>query len=137
MATDRIRIGYCKYPSATISVVATNIHPRPYPRVEIYIHARAHRISDGFRISVVATISTHFLSSSPPSHHPCFIHSRPAQECAAAAGLLVRGTPVGLPSNVNPPPASCRQFPAGLPSNADVFSSKHNPRALLVLSSNR
>jgi hypothetical protein len=52
MATDRIRTGYCKYPSATISVVAINIRLRPHPRVEIYIHARAHRISDEFRISV-------------------------------------------------------------------------------------
>jgi hypothetical protein len=51
MASDRIRIRYCKYPSATISTVTTNIRPRPYPRVEIYIHTHAHRISDGFRIS--------------------------------------------------------------------------------------
>jgi hypothetical protein len=52
MATDRIWIRYFKYPSSTISTVATNIRPRPYPQVEIYIHAHAHRISDGFRISV-------------------------------------------------------------------------------------
>jgi hypothetical protein len=52
IATNRIRIGYCKYLPATISVVATNIRPRPYPRVEIYIIARTHRISDEFRIFV-------------------------------------------------------------------------------------
>jgi hypothetical protein len=134
-------------------------------------------------------------TSSPRSRHPSLIHSRPAQERAATASLLGWGTPVGLPSDVNPPPTSCRQsptgllssmlasvsaisllrfppptliprlplvvspplacspacwppsvpsaccashrqFPTGLPSDAGVFSSRHNPRSLLVLSSN-
>jgi hypothetical protein len=64
MATDQIRTGYCKYPSATISAVATNIRPRPYPRVEIYIHARAHRISDGFWISVGYDRHNHLFNNS-------------------------------------------------------------------------
>jgi hypothetical protein len=43
-------------------------------------------------------------TSSPPSCHPCLIHSRTAQKRAATVGLLGRGTPVGLPSDVNPRP---------------------------------
>jgi hypothetical protein len=64
MTTDWIRIRYCKYPSTTISAVATNIRPRPYPRVEIYIHARAHRISDGFQISVGYDRHNHLFNNS-------------------------------------------------------------------------
>jgi hypothetical protein len=48
-------------------------------------------------------------TSSPPSHHPCLVHSRPAQERATTASLLGRGTPAGLPSDVNLSPASRRQ----------------------------
>lgn len=100
-------------------------------------------------------------TSSSPSRHPCIIHSRLAQGRAATAGLLGRGTPAGLPSNINPPPASRRQSPTGLPcsvlafvnavrsctshrqspadlhSDAGVFFRRHNPRGLLVLSSSR
>jgi hypothetical protein len=52
MATDRIRIGYFKYPPVTISMVAVNIRPRLYPRIEIHIHAHAHRVLDILRISI-------------------------------------------------------------------------------------
>jgi hypothetical protein len=48
MTTGRIRIGYYKYPPATISTVIDNIRPRLYPRVVNYICA--HRVSDIHRI---------------------------------------------------------------------------------------
>jgi hypothetical protein len=64
MATDRIRIKYCKYPSATISAVATNICPLPYSRVEIYIYARVHQILDGFRIFVGYDRHNHLFNNS-------------------------------------------------------------------------
>jgi hypothetical protein len=50
MAMGQIWIGYCKYPSVAISTVTDNIRPRLYPRVEIHIYVRAHRVSDIYRI---------------------------------------------------------------------------------------
>lgn len=49
MTMDRIRT---VRPQPYIFAVVTNIRPRPYPRIEIYINTRAHQISDGFPISV-------------------------------------------------------------------------------------
>jgi hypothetical protein len=52
MTTGRIQIGYWKYPLTVISTVIDNIRPRLYPRVEIYIHIHAHRVSDIHWISI-------------------------------------------------------------------------------------
>jgi hypothetical protein len=50
IATDRIKIRYCKYLFPVIFAVATNIRSRPYLRVKNYIHVRAYRVSDIHRI---------------------------------------------------------------------------------------
>jgi hypothetical protein len=50
MAMGRIRIGYGKYPPATIPAGITHTRPRLYPRVGICTRARTHRVSDGYRI---------------------------------------------------------------------------------------
>jgi hypothetical protein len=100
-----------------------------------------------------------------PSRHPCLIHSRSAHGRTTTVDLLKRGTPPTyppmliscLPLVVNPPlacPPTCWSLSAPSDSHTDllrlppsvprwpalrcgVFSSRHNPRALLVLSSNR
>jgi hypothetical protein len=73
----------------------------------------------------------------PPTYPPTLITCLPLVVSPHWPAL----TRVGLHQRrPTPPPAYCashRQSPAGLPSDADMFSSKYNPRALLVLSSNR
>jgi hypothetical protein len=50
MAMGRVRVGYSKYPPATIPAGITHTRPRLYPRVGFYTHARIHRVSGGYRI---------------------------------------------------------------------------------------
>jgi hypothetical protein len=50
MAMGRVRIGYGKYPPATIPAGITHTRPRLYPRVGICTRARTHRVSGGYRI---------------------------------------------------------------------------------------
>jgi hypothetical protein len=50
MAMGRVRIGYGKYPPATIPVGITHTRPRLYLRVGFCTRARTHWISGGYRI---------------------------------------------------------------------------------------
>jgi hypothetical protein len=50
MAMGRVRIGYGKYPPATIPAGITHTRPRLYPRVGFCTRARTHRVSGGYRI---------------------------------------------------------------------------------------
>jgi hypothetical protein len=52
-------------------------------------------------------------TSSPPSRHPCLIHSRLAQGRAATAGLMGRGTPPTYPPTLIPrlPPVVIHPLP--------------------------
>jgi hypothetical protein len=59
MAMGRVRIGYGKYPPATIPAGITHTRPRLYPRVGFCTRARTHRVSGGYRIPVdIITIHT-------------------------------------------------------------------------------
>jgi hypothetical protein len=48
MAMGRVRIGYGKYPPATIPAGITHTRPRLYPRVGFCTRARTHRVSGGY-----------------------------------------------------------------------------------------
>jgi hypothetical protein len=50
MAMGRVRIGYGKYPPATIPAGITHTRPRLYPRVGFCTRARTHRVSGGYQI---------------------------------------------------------------------------------------
>jgi hypothetical protein len=50
MAMGRVRIGYGKYPPATIPAGITHTRPRLYPRVGFCTRAHTHRVSGGYRI---------------------------------------------------------------------------------------
>lgn len=59
MAMGRVRIGYGKYPPATIPAGITHTRPRLYPRVGFCTRARTHRVSGGYRIPVgIVTLHT-------------------------------------------------------------------------------
>jgi hypothetical protein len=62
MAMGRVRIGYGKYPPATIPAGITHTRPRLYPRVGFCTRAHTHRVSGGYRIPV-GIITKQYMST--------------------------------------------------------------------------
>jgi hypothetical protein len=56
MATDRIQVGFCKYPPTTISACDYTCGLR----IKTYIHVRVYQVSDSFWISVGYNRDNHF-----------------------------------------------------------------------------
>jgi hypothetical protein len=79
MAMGRVRIGYGKYPPATIPAGITHTRPRLYPRVGSCTRARTHRVSGGYRIP--AGIITLHGQPGTPDAGPAFYGVGRAGHC--------------------------------------------------------